>query len=88
MNEPTLATVANMRQFKALHPGREIPGGGRVEGHRCFAFSPTTGEEASASSGDYFMLGMDEPLTGSDGEPMLLVTATTSYADAFTGDLV
>lgn len=85
-NEPTLATVANMQRFKALHPGREIPGGGRVEGRRCFAYSAETGEKFSADPGDYFGRPDDEPLKDSNGEPMILAVSETINKDALTAD--
>jgi hypothetical protein len=82
----TLATPANMRRFRELHPGRDLPGGGHVEGRRCFAFSPLTGEQFSGSAGDYWQLGDDEPLRDRDGEPMILAVSETRFADALTGE--
>jgi hypothetical protein len=38
-------------------------------------------EEYSASSGDYFTQPDDEPLTDSEGNPMVLVVKTTDYVD-------
>lgn len=85
---PTLATPANMRRFAELHPGRVLPNGGRVEGRRCFAFSPLTGEQYSASAGDYWTQGDDNPLRDSDGEAMILAVSETRYCDALTGEAV
>lgn len=82
----TLATPANMRRFRELNPGRDLPNGGHVEGRRCFAYSPVTGEECSADAGDYFWMRDDSPLIGSDGEPMVLAVSETRYADALTGE--
>ena len=69
----TLATVKNMREAEA-------------RGKTCFAFSPTTYEQCSATSGDYFMQADDEPLRDSEGEPMILAVKVTRYLDALTGD--
>ena len=60
-----LATRRNMDAYAAAHPNRAPA---------AIAYSPNAGEHYSASSGDYFMLGIDEPLRDSDGEPMILVT--------------
>jgi hypothetical protein len=87
-HELTLATVANMRRFKALNPGREIPGGGRIEGRRCFALSLETGEQCSADPGDYFARPDDQPLVDSAGEPMVLAVSATVYRDAISGEVV
>lgn len=84
----TLATPANMRRFAELHPGRDLPGGGHVEGRRCFAYSPLTAEECGADAGDYWTMGEDEPLTDSQGEPMILAVTETRVIDALTGDVV
>lgn len=65
----TLATVRNMRIAQE-------------RGKQAFAYSPTTLEQSSATPGDYFMLGEDEPLTDSDGNPMHLVVKATRYIDA------
>jgi hypothetical protein len=67
----TLATVENMRRAEQA-------------GIRCFAFSPTTGEEYSATSGDYWNLGAETPLMDDLGEPMILVQRVTIYRDALT----
>lgn len=85
---PTLATPANMRRFRELHPGRVVPNGGRVEGRRCFAFSPLTGEQYSAEPGDYWTHGDSEPLCDRDGGPMILAVSETIYRDALTGEAV
>lgn len=37
-----------------------------------FAYSPNTGEEYSASPGDYWDAKPDEPLKDAAGEPMIL----------------
>lgn len=84
----TLATRRNMRAFEARHPGRDgvDEDGNRyhVEPVRAAAFSPTTLEEYSASSGDYWQLPEDEPLRDENGEPMFLVVATHGYVDAMS----
>lgn len=65
----TPATVANMRAAEDA-------------GRRCFAFSPVTGEEASASAGDYFWLtDEDAALVDEVGEPMVLVVKAVQYVD-------
>jgi hypothetical protein len=78
-----------MAAFEAANPSRTIPqrDGTRViiEGRRAVALSPSTGEEYSASSGDYWQHPADEPLRDADGEPMLLVTRHTIYKYALTG---
>jgi hypothetical protein len=71
---PTLATVANMRRLEGAGD-RDV-----------FAFSPTTGEQYSATAGDYWNRPDDEPLTGEDGEPMVLARRIVRYVDALTGD--
>ena len=92
LNIFTLATVANMRKFEDLHPGRdgtdEDGNTFHVEGRRCFAYSPSTDEEYSASAGDYWKHGEDEPLTDSEGEPMFLAVSRTVYTDALTDELL
>lgn len=86
----TEATPRNMAAFEAANPARRIPQGDGsaiiIEGRRAVALSPSTGEEYSASAGDYFHLAADEPLRDADGEPMLLVTRHTIYKDAMTGE--
>lgn len=72
----TTATVANMQRFEAQHPH-----------FSCFAFSPFTGEEVSATPGDYFWLGA-EPLTDEMGEPMVLAVRSVQYLDALTREAV
>lgn len=62
-----LATVENMRKVE------RVPG--------VMAFSPVTREEASATPGDYFMLGEQEPLLDGFQEPMILVRKITVYAE-------
>lgn len=84
----TLATPRNMRQFESEHPGRDLPGGGHVEGLRCFAYSPVTHEQFSASAGDYWTLSDDEPLKDSEGYAMILAVSETRYSDALTGELI
>jgi hypothetical protein len=82
----TAATPENMRRFRDLNPPRELEAGGYVEPRRCFAYSPTTGERASAEAGDYFALGAGDVLTDHNGEPMVLATERTIYRDALTGE--
>ena len=88
----TLATPHNMRAFEDANPRRAIPQSNgctvRIEPRRAVALSFSTGEEYSASSGDYWQLPDDEPLRDADGEPMLLATAHTIYKDALTGALL
>lgn len=63
-----LATVRNM----AAHP--DVPGK--------LAYSPTTGEEASADAGDYWwMSDPDEPLRDEDDEPMILVRRVSYFEE-------
>lgn len=49
------------------------------EGVVCY--SPNTGEIASASSGDYWMLPFREPILDSEGEPMILARKVESFVD-------
>jgi hypothetical protein len=51
---------------------------------RAVAYSPHTGEEYSASPGDYWQHPPEEPLRDEVGEPMLLVVATSGYVDAMS----
>jgi len=92
MSDQTLATPRNMAAFEAANPTRTIPqsDGSKIiiEGRRAVALSPSTGEEYSASAGDYWDLGADEPLRDADGEPMLLVTRHTIYKYALTGERI
>lgn len=67
-DQPTLATVANMKRYEET--GSPI---------HAVAYSPMTGEEYSATSGDYFWLGENEPLTDEFCNPMILVSRTESY---------
>ena len=69
----TLATRRNMEEAAS-------------RGKRAVAFSPMTCEQYSATSGDYFMRGMDEPLLDAEGEPMVLVISTVHYIDALTAE--
>jgi hypothetical protein len=82
----TLATPANMRAVEAANPARKI-GACTIMGRRTVAYSPTTGEQYSASAGDY-MLPDDEPLCDSEGEPMILVFERTVRVDALTEEVV
>lgn len=89
MNEPTLATRANMRRFEAANPARTIDtpdGPATVEGRRCFALDPATGEQFSAAAGDYWQHPEDEPLRNADGEPLILALKRCEYVDALTGE--
>lgn len=91
-NEPALATPRNMKAFEDAHPGRTFADSqGKqmyVEPRRAIAISLSTGEQSSATSGDYWDHERDEPLRDSDGEPMLLATAHTIYKDALTGRML
>ena len=40
--------------------------------------------EYSATSGDYWQHPADEPLTGGDGEPLVLAERVTTFRDALT----
>jgi hypothetical protein len=71
----TLATVENMRKAESIAPGLRV-----------IAFSPLTGEEYSATPGDYWNHPADEPLRDSEGEPMILVNRRVSYVDVLTGE--
>jgi hypothetical protein len=77
---PTMATPANMRAFE----DDQSPNAPR----RCFAYSPTSHERYSASSGDYFAQPDGEPLRDLNGEPMVLALERTTIIDAMTGELV
>ena len=68
MIESKIATVANMRAVQ------DKPG--------VFAFSPATFERYSATPGDYFWMPENEPLTDSEGEPMLLATEFSMVVSA------
>lgn len=77
----TLATRRNMDAVQAAQPTGNVR-----------AYDPTTGELAhvSLSTGDYFALGMDEPLMSADGcEPLPVscsVSLTRTKAEAFLRD--
>jgi hypothetical protein len=89
--EATAATVENMERYALTHPAKTIDtqnGIVRVETPRCFAYSPTTGEEFSGSAGDYFTRERDEVLIDAEGDPMILVTSRVHRYDALTGELV
>jgi hypothetical protein len=73
-----LATRRNMDAYADAHPSRPYKDGILI-GRPAIAYSPTTGEQYSATSGDYFMRGMDDPLLDSEGEPMILVHTRTIY---------
>lgn len=45
------------------------------------AHSPLTGEETSATAGDYWMMPIDEPLIDSEGEPMILVRRVVIFEE-------
>lgn len=59
-----IATPANMRAVEQR--------GGRDASRRVFAYSRRTGERYSATPGDYFAQGDDEPLTDAGDGPMVL----------------
>lgn len=88
----TLATPANMRAFEQAHPSRDgVDENGQkyhVEGVRAVAYSPTTLEEYSATSGDYWHLADDQAVPDANGEPMLLVVATSGYVDAMSSQRI
>lgn len=74
----TLATPANMREVES----HQYPNARR----HVFAYSPTSGEEYSATAEDYWNLPDDEPLRDANGEPMILAHRVTSIVDALTGE--
>jgi hypothetical protein len=45
------------------------------------AYSPLTGEETSATAGDYWMMRFDEPLLDSEGEPMILARRFVTFVE-------
>lgn len=88
----TLATPANMAAFEAHNPERHLTMADgstvTIARRRAIALSPSTGEECSGSSGDYWDRPAGLPLKDADGEPMLLVTEHTIYKDALTGERI
>ncbi len=64
MNEYIEATPANMRKYS---------GSGVV------ALDRDTGETFSATPGDYFMMGDDEPLTNESGEALVLAISFSGH---------
>lgn len=89
--EVTAATVANMRRYEEEHPPKTIdtPNGPvKVHAARCFAYSPTTGQQFSGTPGDYLTGSDDEPLVDEEGDPMVLVTSRVVFHDALTGDVI
>lgn len=46
-----------------------------------FCWSPRTHEEYSATPGDYFLLGDDEPLLDDDNQPMILARRVTAIVE-------
>lgn len=50
------------------------------------ALDLATGETFSATSGDYFQLGPDDPLTNANGDPLVLAVRHTAFLDPATGD--
>jgi hypothetical protein len=72
----TLATPANMAAVAETCPG-------------AFAYSPLTGEQFSATPGDYFWALPDEPIIDGEGEPCILAVACPGWCeDALTGEAV
>ncbi len=67
MSEPIEATPENMKRHH--DPNNAI--------ESVIAWSPTTGEEYSATPGDYWDADPTKPLVDSDGEPMILVRKVT-----------
>lgn len=64
------ATPANMVRVLKQHGQRiSVPG--------VFAYSPETGEQSSASPGDYWLLDPNECLTDSEGNEMILAREVT-----------
>lgn len=70
----TRATIENMHKYENMHPGTMV------------AISPFTGEEYSATPGDYFTATPDYCLQDSEGEDMILVRKATIYLDAASND--
>ena len=77
----TLATPANMKKYEDAHPPRQLVNA-TIEPRRAIAWSPMTGEECSASSGDYWNLPAGIALKDSEGRAMFLVTEHTIHRDA------
>jgi hypothetical protein len=67
MSESILATPRNMKRFDDVYG--------------VMAYSRTTGEEYSASSGDYWNRAEDEPLVDESGDPMVLVVRVSNMVD-------
>jgi hypothetical protein len=51
--------------------------GERICAPGVFTYSPTTGEQYSASPGDYWNHPDDQPLKDSEGSPMILASERT-----------
>jgi hypothetical protein len=75
--DPILATRRNMEKYAST--ARTLANGVTIRAADPVAYSPITGEEYSATSGDYYMRGMDDPLLDSEGEPMILVRVRMVY---------
>lgn len=45
------------------------------------AYSPTTGEQYSATPGDYWDMPQDRPLIDANGEPMILVSRRVQFVE-------
>lgn len=58
LDEPLIATVANMRLFEDR---RDV-----------FVYDANTGARFSATPGDYFQLADTDPLIGTDDQPLIL----------------
>lgn len=88
----TVATVGAMRTYEERNPGRDgVDEEGNpyhVEPRRAVCLDVRSGQTFSASSGDYWSLGENEPLTNGEGEPLLLVVPFSGYRDALTGEVV
>lgn len=88
----TVATRGAMREYEERNPGRDgVDEHGQsyhVHAPLAVALDVRTGETFSASAGDYWQLGENEPLTNEHDEPLLLVVPTHGYKDALTGEIL
>lgn len=75
MSAATLATVENMARVAESCP-------------RAVAYSPSTGEQFSATPNDYFWLGAGEAIIDSEGEPCVLAVRSECFEDALTGEAI
>jgi hypothetical protein len=81
----TLATPENMKKYEAANQPRPYKDGTLMP-RPAIAYSPDTGEQYSATSGDYWHMKDDEPLRDENGEPMILVVSQTTMTDALDNE--